>query len=81
MRGLWETQGLKEKPALTDHGDWLVLWGLLDQVDQMERRERLGLQDQQADGAPEELLVPLEMLAPLVLLDSLDLLDPMVSPE
>lgn len=81
MRGLWETQDLKEKPELMDQEDWLVLWGLLDQADLMERRERLGLQDQQADGGPEELLVPLEMLAPLVLLDSLDLLELMVSPE
>lgn len=81
MQELWEMQDLKEKPELMDHEVWLVLWGLLDQVDQMERRERLDLQDRQADEGLEELLVPLEILAPLVLLDSPDPLDLMVSPE
>lgn len=75
MLEVWERQDLKAKQALTDHEDWLVLWGLLDQVDLMERRERSDLQDQQAVEGPEESLAPLEILVPLALQDSLDLLD------
>lgn len=76
-----ETPDSRAKQELMDHEAWLVLWGLLDLVDLMERRESLDLQDQLADEGPEESLVPLEILVPLVLLDSLDLLELMVSPE
>lgn len=81
MREVQATPGLKEKQELMDKGDWLVLWDLQDQVDLMERRENLDLQDQPADGAPEESLVQLESPVPLVLLDSLDLLVLMASLE
>lgn len=81
MLEVWETRDLKAKQELMGHEDWLVPWGLLDQVDLTERRERWDLQDQRADEEPEESLVPLETPVPLALLDSQDLLDLMASLE
>lgn len=81
MLEVWEMQDLKAKQELMDHEDWLVLWGLQDQVDLMEKRESLVLQDQPAEEDPGELLDPLENQVPLALLDSLAHLDLMVSLE
>lgn len=81
MLEVWERPGSKAKQELTDHEDWLVRWDHLDLVAPMERREKLGLQDHQADEDPEESLAQQEKLVPLAPLDSQDPLDLMVSLE
>lgn len=54
IREVWVSLALKAKRGLMGKGVLLDLWDLWGQGDPMERRERLGLQDQQADEDQEE---------------------------